>query len=201
MKLNYTDYTKLKMQYCNAEDKDATIKWSWDNGKTFKQYISQVVPVVVHTAPTPIEGIGTIGTWTLDIYDNITTSYIFSYSGDATDSPIFNNRTITSAKDGRVLSSDPNNHAGPVRARSIKFTAEPIGGYKIIISTVSGGKLYEDKKAGNAPPNFTVACGKNCPEGSHKCTHNKYPGYCCLDCSATAASIRAITNELRAKNG
>lgn len=41
----------------------------------------------------------------------------------------------------------------------------------------------------------------DCPPGTCKCHSESYPGYCCLDCSATAASIRSITNELRRKNG
>lgn len=47
----------------------------------------------------------------------------------------------------------------------------------------------------------SVACDDECPEGFCKCIIPEYPGYCCLDCGATAASIRAITNELRGKNG
>lgn len=48
---------------------------------------------------------------------------------------------------------------------------------------------------------YKVSCDDECPEGFCKCIIPEYPGYCCLDCAATAASIRAITNELRAKNG
>ncbi|MHC5759739.1 MAG: hypothetical protein ACYTXR_18480, partial [Nostoc sp.] len=117
-------------------------------------------------------------------------------SGDSADSPIFNNRTITSAKDGRVLSSDPNDFAGPVRARDIKFTPDLIGGYKIIISTVSGSKLYEDKKAVTSPPIYEVACGENCPKGSHKCTHKAYPGYCCVPCKEVGDKLKNIANKV-----
>jgi len=59
-------------------------------------------------------------------------------------------------------------------------------------------RIFQDQ--GNAPIAFNVQCGK-CPPGTCECVSPIYPGYCCLDCSATAASIRAITNELRAKNG
>ncbi|MCC5625111.1 hypothetical protein LC574_29075, partial [Nostoc sp. CHAB 5715] len=48
---------------------------------------------------------------------------------------------------------------------------------------------------------FKVSCGDECPEGFCKCPIPEYPGYCCLDCASIAASIRAITNGLRAKNG
>ncbi|MCC5619251.1 hypothetical protein LC605_30105 [Nostoc sp. CHAB 5836] len=49
--------------------------------------------------------------------------------------------------------------------------------------------------------NCIVNCEEDCSEGFCKCPSPTYPGYCCLDCASTAASIRAITNELRAKNG
>jgi hypothetical protein len=55
--------------------------------------------------------------------------------------------------------------------------------------------------SGKCPCKFSVACGGRCPENFCECPILEYPGYCCLDCSATAASIRAITNELRSKNG
>jgi len=58
--------------------------------------------------------------------------------------------------------------------------------------------IFRDQAIGNVT--FSVACG-DCPEGYSRCLISEYPGYCCLDCSATAASIRAITNELRTKNG
>lgn len=50
-------------------------------------------------------------------------------------------------------------------------------------------------------PKFIVSCDDDCPEGFCKCIIPEYPGYCCLDCGSAAASIRSITNELRAKNG
>ncbi|MCC5626855.1 hypothetical protein LC613_01070 [Nostoc sphaeroides CHAB 2801] len=48
---------------------------------------------------------------------------------------------------------------------------------------------------------YQVACDERCPEGFCECPSSTYPGYCCLDCAFAAASIRAITNELRGKNG
>lgn len=53
---------------------------------------------------------------------------------------------------------------------------------------------------GKCPVSFTVACGDACPPGFCKCPSPGYPGYCCLDCKATAASIHAITNDLNYKN-
>jgi hypothetical protein len=50
-------------------------------------------------------------------------------------------------------------------------------------------------------PMYKVSCDDECPEGFCRCEIPEYPGYCCLDCAATSGNIRAITNDLRAKNG
>lgn len=50
-------------------------------------------------------------------------------------------------------------------------------------------------------PMYKVSCDDECPEGFCKCVIPEYPGYCCLDCTATAASIRSIINDLRVRNG
>ncbi|MBC6436215.1 hypothetical protein FM036_45630 [Nostoc sp. HG1] len=58
--------------------------------------------------------------------------------------------------------------------------------------------IFKDQSM--ASVTFSVSCG-DCPEGFCRCVIPEYPGYCCLDCNATAAKIRTITNELRSKNG
>lgn len=52
---------------------------------------------------------------------------------------------------------------------------------------------------GDSPGKIEVACG-DCPPGYCRCVIPEYPGYCCLDCNATAEQIKVITNELRSKN-
>jgi hypothetical protein len=50
-----------------------------------------------------------------------------------------------------------------------------------------------------------VACNKidikaacdGCPPGTVKCTHNKYPGYCCIDCRGTAEKINNLANKIK----
>lgn len=69
----------------------------------------------------------------------------------------------------------------------------------IAIFDKNNNKIFLD--SGECPINFVVTCDDDCPEGFCKCIIPEYPGYCCLDCNATAASIRAITNDLRGKNG
>ncbi|MDZ8190013.1 MAG: hypothetical protein RMX96_34905 [Nostoc sp. ChiSLP02] len=70
---------------------------------------------------------------------------------------------------------------------------------KYLRVTNASGQLIAQLKADNC--NFDVACSEDCPAGKCKCATDSYPGYCCLDCAATAANIKAITNELRANYG
>ncbi|MFN6485444.1 MULTISPECIES: hypothetical protein [unclassified Nostoc] len=41
-----------------------------------------------------------------------------------------------------------------------------------------------------------TSCLGDCPEGSHKCTHNKYPGYCCVPCKETGERLQNIANKV-----
>jgi hypothetical protein len=71
--------------------------------------------------------------------------------------------------------------------------------YVITVKDQNNNQIFQ--KIGETPVTFSVSCDDECPKGFCKCVIPGYPGYCCLDCAATAASIRSITNELRAKNG
>jgi hypothetical protein len=55
---------------------------------------------------------------------------------------------------------------------------------------------YTFSKAGECPVKYEVACGENCPEGSHKCTHNEYPGYCCVPCKETGDRLKNMANKV-----
>ncbi|MCC5599969.1 hypothetical protein [Nostoc favosum] len=43
---------------------------------------------------------------------------------------------------------------------------------------------------------FQVSCDEDCPEGSHKCTHNKYPGYCCVPCKEIGDRLKNLANKV-----
>ena len=45
---------------------------------------------------------------------------------------------------------------------------------------------------------YKVYCDDDCPEGSHKCTHKKYPGYCCVPCQKTGDRLKNIANKVGA---
>lgn len=185
--------------FCKIGDIKATVTWVWNN-ELPKKYQTKVIPIEVTVKKLESE----IGTWTTRTYDTITLppGNPFSYQGDDQDSPItVNTRTIASAKDGRVLYSDASFNAGAIQYLGTVFTPNVANKYQIIISNTSGIELFKEEKDTTIPPKYEVACGEECPEGFCKCITPEYPGYCCLDCNSTAASIRAITNDLKGKNG
>jgi hypothetical protein len=65
------------------------------------------------------------------------------------------------------------------------------GGKALIIKDSLGNQLF---KANARDCNFIVNCNDECPEGSHKCTHNKYPGYCCVPCEETGDKLKNIAS-------
>ncbi|MBL1199901.1 MAG: hypothetical protein FWK04_12635 [Nostoc sp. GBBB01] len=56
---------------------------------------------------------------------------------------------------------------------------------------------YTFSKAGECPIKYEVACDEECPEGSHKCIHKKYPGYCCVPCKEVGERIKNIASKVR----
>ncbi|MBN3959257.1 hypothetical protein [Nostoc sp. NMS8] len=43
---------------------------------------------------------------------------------------------------------------------------------------------------------YTVSCDDDCPEGSHKCTHGRYPGYCCVPCQKVGSKLKNIASKV-----
>ncbi|MEH1809642.1 MAG: hypothetical protein V7L28_30600 [Nostoc sp.] len=86
--------------------------------------------------------------------------------------------------DGQTITSDFDN-----------YYADNTGtcNYKIQLMGITvNGKAYPSKDG-----LFTVTCDDDCPEGSHKCIHNKYPGYCCIACAQVANRINNIAKKIR----
>ncbi|PHJ62797.1 hypothetical protein VF14_24525 [Nostoc linckia z18] len=66
--------------------------------------------------------------------------------------------------------------------------------------SISGGSNSEIHQSEHDEPcsDITVKVGcDGCPEGSHKCTHNKYPGYCCVPCKEVGNRIKNIASKVR----
>lgn len=70
-------------------------------------------------------------------------------------------------------------------------------GKGILVVDKFGNPLLDDN---SLECNWMIVCDDECPPGTCKCPSDKYPGYCCNDCAATAAKIQAITDTLRAFN-
>ncbi|MEH2322052.1 MAG: hypothetical protein V7K32_00315 [Nostoc sp.] len=182
------------MAYCKIGDPNATVTWQYQNDDP-KRFISNIVPIDV-----TIGFDDEVGVWRVDTYDDMTISYIASYSGTQAESPVGIARELRTASTNRLISSDGNIAAGNVRVRSAVFTPNSQRIYRIKVLDTTGKVIFENFKETNTPPKYQVACGVACPEGFCKCEIPEYPGYCCLDCAFTAASIHAITNELKYKN-
>ncbi|MDZ8023584.1 MAG: hypothetical protein RMX97_02645 [Nostoc sp. DedQUE11] len=65
-------------------------------------------------------------------------------------------------------------------------------GVQIIDST--GAVIFDDN---TIDCDWDVKCNQDCPEGSHKCTHNKFPGYCCVSCQEVGDRLKSIASQLR----
>ncbi|MBD2416086.1 hypothetical protein FACHB389_35515 [Nostoc calcicola FACHB-389] len=66
--------------------------------------------------------------------------------------------------------------------------------------TILGGDNSRIYRSEHDEPctDITVKAGCNgCPEGSHKCTHNKYPGYCCVPCKEVGSRLKNIASRVR----
>ncbi|MCC5597969.1 hypothetical protein [Nostoc favosum] len=64
---------------------------------------------------------------------------------------------------------------------------------KLQIKDTNGNLLFT--ASGKCPILYKVACG-DCPDESHKCTHNKYPGYCCVPCKQTGDRLKNLANKV-----
>jgi hypothetical protein len=53
--------------------------------------------------------------------------------------------------------------------------------------------IFQDQ--GDCPLSISVQCG-NCPEDMHECTHQAYPGYCCVPCKETGDKLKNIANKV-----
>ncbi|MDZ7953336.1 hypothetical protein [Nostoc sp. DedQUE09] len=98
---------------------------------------------------------------------------------------------IPSVIDGKIyLDFDPLGYSDNIGSCTYKVY---FGGYKLTATDARGIKI---QRTYDQEPKYTVACGDNCPEGSHKCTHKKYPGYCCVPCKEVGDRLKNIANKV-----
>jgi hypothetical protein len=63
----------------------------------------------------------------------------------------------------------------------------------LTVKDKTGKILYQDS---GQSLKYEVVCGDDCPEGSHKCTHDKYPGYCCVPCKEVGEKLKNIASKV-----
>lgn len=192
------------MSYCTTEDTSALLTYI-DGENIRKEVTFKNVPIEVtvsdidkesfffdggrplnHFAPGEITGVSCTGTFR-QIGDNPSTELPCTY--------ILSTAVITGNRLQSEFDSTYSDNTGDMTFKvDYKSTQN-------IIRVFSNGELIF-KDVGVAPITFKVECIRvRCPEGFCECPIPVYPGYCCLDCAATAANIRAITNDLKGKNG
>ncbi|AFY34875.1 hypothetical protein [Calothrix sp. PCC 7507] len=44
---------------------------------------------------------------------------------------------------------------------------------------------------------YQVSCDDDCPPGHHKCKHDKYPGYCCVNCKDRGNKINTLISKIK----
>lgn len=68
-----------------------------------------------------------------------------------------------------------------------------LGDWELTITNTEG--VVHKIRYSNKPV-YQVSCDDDCPEGSHKCKHDKYPGYCCVPCKEVAQRINNIAKKV-----
>lgn len=190
------------MRYCENKS-SATINITWSGGEN-KQVISEnpyVDVSAITTADYSLEyyyspiGIGGAGTYANSIgsfaYPLILGSVTYSnpseYGGN---------------KYSDVSYVDGSNNAGTIAIVHNSVYGHTVSNLKLTTSSIqtqvtindSQGKTIVVSASGTAA--WKVTCDEECPEGSHKCTHNKYPGYCCVPCKEVGDKLKNIANKV-----
>jgi hypothetical protein len=68
------------------------------------------------------------------------------------------------------------------------------GNRELVITGNSGAELFRTRVS---DCEYAITCDDDCPQGSHKCTHNKYPGYCCVPCQEVGNRLKSIASKVR----
>ena len=92
----------------------------------------------------------------------------------------------------RLIESQFSIGAGAISITGNVFTAN-VNSTGLIISDENNQILF---KIPVSECDHQVSCDDDCPEGSHKCTHNKYPGYCCVSCKEVGDKLKNIANKV-----
>jgi hypothetical protein len=183
------------MSYCNGASK-ATITVSLGS-QIVEKIISNSPAVDItlrHGQPAQVQGAG------LNLADcgQLSNLGIYEYDGFVTLVSV-SVPTPVSNPAGSCSGSKPavNGVTTPGTSDVYHSSAQIIRQYSPdwILSVIDAtGKIMTRKYS--TEPTYTVACNDECPEGSHKCTHDKYPGYCCVPCKEVGDKLKNIANKV-----
>ncbi|MFN6499784.1 MAG: hypothetical protein RMX65_022715 [Nostoc sp. DedQUE01] len=128
----------------------------------------------------PISGIRIVGEQNIQIYSRGSTAFgICNPSGWYTIASTGGNWKYIEATITNIT---------PIQTNNLPNTK----GVRIIDNT--GAVIFDDN---TIDCDWDVKCNQDCPEGSHKCTHNKFPGYCCVSCQEVGDRLKNIASQLR----
>ncbi|MBN3924004.1 hypothetical protein [Nostoc sp. NMS4] len=182
-------------------------KVSFIDKGTAKEIAIPIAPFFVSCSPTSTCGVSGIRQINYSCSNPIAPNGVYSFSSFKNESVFFKAVASSGTYDGNQYDFWG---SCPDGQREIRNSFSRGSGAITIISNVftSGGNSGLIIKDANnnilltipvSECNYQISCGDECPEGFCKCIIPEYPGYCCLDCTAIAASIREITNSLRGK--
>ncbi|MBD2516865.1 hypothetical protein H6G93_17940 [Nostoc sp. FACHB-973] len=190
-------------RYCENKS-SATVNITWSSGEK-KQVISEnpyidvsAVTTASYTleyyySPIGIIGAGTntksIGSFVYPLtLGNISYSNPSEYGGN---------------KYSDVSYTDGSNNSGTIAVVHNSVYGHTVSNLRLIASSIqtqvtitdSQGKVIVVSAEGTAT--WEVSCDDDCPADSHKCTHNKYPGYCCVPCQEVGNRLKNIASKVR----
>jgi hypothetical protein len=183
------------MAYCTGKSK-AIVEYSFGDKKA-KKFETELVPIDVQTNEPGNSGV----CWRFT-GQGVNNSANYEYFACGTSpSYAFNGSGCNLYMDGIMLGGNGYEYKSGTNTVNRVDSMSATSGYitsgncnclaECEIKILKDGQIiFSDK--GTCPLKFHVTCDDDCPEGSHKCTHNKYPGYCCVPCKEVGDKLKNI---------
>ncbi|MDZ8085616.1 MAG: hypothetical protein RMY16_08470 [Nostoc sp. DedQUE12b] len=174
------------MAYCSGKSKAVIAVTS--NGETIKYIVSNppvdVTLIQKHVSVVTGEGLNLDNCGGLNNYGSITYDGYVEMVGITVNACSGSKPSV----DG-VLSPGTNDVYYPPTV----LISRSLGDWELTITNTEG---VAHKIRYPTKPIYEVSCDDDCPEGSHKCTHNKYPGYCCVPCKEMGDRLKNMANKV-----
>ncbi|MEA5624109.1 hypothetical protein [Nostoc sp. UHCC 0251] len=183
------------MSYCAGTNKATVSVYVSDS--IFEKIVSTSPPIditLVHGQPAQVQGAG------LDVANcgQLPNYGIYEYDGFVTFVSI-NVATPISNPAGFCAGSKPavNGVTTPgindVYHSSVQIIRQYSSDWVLSVIDANGKTITRKYPT---EPRYEISCNDDCPEGSHKCTHKKYPGYCCVPCKEVGDRLKNMANKV-----